>query len=1067
MAAGAMIGQILIIWISAAGSSASAIGTLLMGLFPGVLISRLPSQELFRLKSASWNELAPQKKSPVQDLLNTGFLLPVILSIVTMLLSWLTPELLTVSLRAGSQMFASSPSSLQSTGTAETLLALFFPAVIIGTLTAAAIVWHSPRIDADWTESSGSLAFGGLGLTMLLLHSEFSYPLAMTVSVLIFCATLLQVLAQGSPGGKVAGNPDTHSKQSGAAAAKSIFVTIASGFTMAAVAETMSMLISDSIPSILLTIFLTTLFVFLASRPLAKRLLSGYMMPSAALVLISSLPWLFSLLTNWNLSLKSSVSIPLVLLSLGAVQAAFFLMAALMPSLTAIESKAIPGYVSGWLLSLGVLAGLMLGLLVSGMADATTRLASGVTLQAFMIAVASLMRLPAGEKSLLSRLRTYSIRERLMAAGTLLLPALCLSLSLTARPNPGNSDQLLFSARSMAAVRLGMERELIPLSDSSRQVAAVSTSQGEVHVWRRSGHIFEFRRNGVSLGQVSADTDLTPQPVQEIMPAILPLVAHPSPNRILLLGDDTGICLRVCSHFPAQRIVAVREDLDVTELARQYTWAQQQPAPDQDERVTVLHEPASVVLQISPEVKFDVMIAASPPASTSTAAWEFTEEFYSLASRQLSDNGIFCQRFSHHDLGPEPLRQVIATAMSKFKNVVAIQTIPGEIVLLAGNTESRFLGEHILTRLQQDYIRDEIAAAGWDWAQVAILPMLDAADPVGMFSHRKPPHAVNIANSRFLMSLPIEVRRWNNRSMELQAEFSPHQLRLAEAIPPGEAHHEIKRRLSLISQQVEILAGMPDEPWTYRNSLRTEMQRNPRPPKEVIRNNEIIRTAHPTDLLHQQYFVTLSKAIRRVQTGDHSYEALVDLASFASHHEPLLSLFAYYELVRLHEMAKHPEPIAEYRHRLHTVFFTESSDASVRPVIAAMQHLMDHPEVVESDAERFDQLNSLIQKLIERWEARTAWEPRSARRVQIDVDQSVMVTNRAIEKLEQWAPTVRMSQSSFLKRRRFIHAALIRPLREYGEQVLAHRMKTESPAASQAANDDSLPLLLDPQDLTN
>src|SRR5690606_10601466 len=113
-------------------------------------------------------------------------------------------------------------------------------------------------------------------------------------------------------------------------------------------------------------------------------------------------------------------------------------------------------------------------------------------------------------------------------------------------------------------------------------------------------------------------------------------------------------------------------------------------------------------------------------------------------------------------------------------------------------------------------------------------------------SQQSPPAAVSVATGQFSLELPFEVTRRSPRAAELQAAFAPYQLRLAEAVPPGEAHQEIKRRLSLISQQVEILAGMPDEPWTYRRSLRTEMQRNPRPPKEVISDSKIIRTAHPT-----------------------------------------------------------------------------------------------------------------------------------------------------------------------------------------------------------------------------
>jgi hypothetical protein len=176
--------------------------------------------------------------------------------------------------------------------------------------------------------------------------------------------------------------------------------------------------------------------------------------------------------------------------------------------------------------------------------------------------------------------------------------------------------------------------------------------------------------------------------------------------------------------------------------------------------------------------------------------------------------------------------------------------------------------------------------------------------------------------------------------------------------------------------------------------------------------------------------------------------------------EPLLTHFAHYEIVRLHELAKHPSPADEFRHRLHIVFFTSTWDASVRPVISAIEQLVTQPELVADRGDRYDMLNALVQKLIERWEARTAWEPKSALRVQHDVDQSVRVTRLALEMMESISNAAHVDSADFLRRRRFINAALISPLRDYRDQVLAHRLKTEAPAESDAEEPNDMPLLL-------
>ena len=65
--------------------------------------------------------------------------------------------------------------------------------------------------------------------------------------------------------------------------------------------------------------------------------------------------------------------------------------------------------------------------------------------------------------------------------------------------------------------------------------------------------------------------------------------------------------------------------------------------------------------------------------------------------------------------------------------------------------------------------------------------------------------------------------------------------------------------------------------------------------------------------------------------------------------------------------------------------------------------------------------------------------------------------------MQDWCPAVSMSRADFLTRRRYINKMLIAPLRDYREQVLVHRIKTEAPSVADDAGD--LPLLIDPSDL--
>jgi spermidine synthase len=620
----------------------------------------------------------------------------------------------------------------------------------------------------------------------------------------------------------------------------------------------------------------------------------------------------------------------------------------------------------------------------------------------------------------------------------------------------------MFSPRTQAAIERGVEKELIPQSDANRLMKTAMGSTGEFSVWKRSGNVVEFLRNGVSLGKVSTDTNLSPQPAEEILPAIMALVSHPKPSRVLVLGDDTGACLRSCSHFPVQEIVAVRSDAKLTDLAQEFTWGGQDIPVDKDERVRILHVPQIVALKDRSLKSFDVVVASADAAQRLSGVSLFTVEFYSAVRSRMNSESVFCQRFRQHELGPEPVKQTMATMLQVFSHVGAVQTVPGEILLFATDSSKGLIDPEILARLQREHVQQEIASTGWDWSQVAVLPLVDARDPIGIFSHERPPKAISISHGGFALQLPFNTAKAGSRSEDLRLAFAPHQIQLIAKTPTGDDHAEVQRRLSALTQQLEILAGMPDQPWTYRKSLRMEMQRSPRPPQEIIQAGHVVKTSHPLDVFSRDYFLALGRALSAVTQHLPANDKIAEMERFTDNPEPLLSHFAHYEIVRLHELANHPDPANEFQHRLHTVFFTTSTDASVRPVIAAIEQLVRQPELVHAEADRYDMLNALVQKLIERWEARTTWEPKSAVRVQHDVDESIRVTNLALDLMEQHAAAANVNQSDFLCRRRYIHAALTGPLRDYRDQVLSHRIKSEKPAENSSEDPNDMPLLLNP-----
>lgn len=629
-------------------------------------------------------------------------------------------------------------------------------------------------------------------------------------------------------------------------------------------------------------------------------------------------------------------------------------------------------------------------------------------------------------------------------------------LSLAGPADLTSSAGVLFSGRSVAGYRSGFDVDLIRQSDSRRLLASATTANGRIGFWRTIGDQLEIRRNGFPLSYVSTNVHTSPQAAADALATVIPLVLHPSPSRVVLIGDEAAVGLHTCTNFPLLDITALRSDVQTTSAVRAQVWQHAARNPFDDERVRVQHEAVSVSLRRVPASSIDVIVADHGGANRPAAQFQYSQEFYRLIRTRLSGDGIFCQRLPRYDLGSQPVLQLVAAACRAFDRVAMIRLDAGELALLAGGPD--LIQGGLFERLQKPQVQQQLSRCGWDWSQLAALPIVDTADPFGLLEHVELPFAPSAANGYFAFRMTSETLRPADKNAEIRVAFAPHQRRLADVLPRSPGYQEFARRYAAVIQQNEILAAFPDQPWPYRKSLRSEMQRNPRPPLEVVRENRVTKVTHPADEHRKSYFVTLGEAIQQARDGFVHPRTLRELTQFTVRYEPLLSYFAHHELVRIHEHTGHPSPALELRHRLHSVYFTNADDLSVRVIAEAMEQLVKDPELLPTAELRYDHLNSMLQELVRRWDARRGHAPRSARQTQHDVEQCIRVANEALDALEEWSGSMDIAADDLRLRRKFVNRSLIAPLRDYQEQVVQHRLAHDVPVET-AATDDELPIL--------
>ena len=643
------------------------------------------------------------------------------------------------------------------------------------------------------------------------------------------------------------------------------------------------------------------------------------------------------------------------------------------------------------------------------------------------------------------RHRPITLRRAGMPAAFAACTLVALPLALTGYDAP-RAAQLLFSTRVFMMHRAGQETDSLPVLDDARLAARVEAEHGTLTLWKHHGLQVQIRESGIPRGLASLNSRVFPEYSAEVMQATLPLVLHEHPDRVLVLGLGGGTPVSTCLGFPVQKLTCVEGDRALVDAVRHVVWSQTPITPFEDARLRLLA--ADPVLAMSGRVdEQDVIIANPDHPSLWKSSPSFTLEFYKNVAARLAPDGIFCQRFQQIDFGPEPLRELAQTMRSVFKDTLAAEVAPGEYLFLGAKTPGGLQREGLVDRLSAPHVRRTLARVGWDWSVVLNLTVYDHA-ALGQFVGETKAVAVTAANGAFAFELPGEVMRWGNKSAELQAKLAPKGSSMLRWPILDGNDPDLLHRLSEVVGARELMTKFPDQPWAYRKTLKEQLTKRPRSAIEQV-SGTLDRVLHPEDRRRKVYLETLGRATGKASPPLESVRAIND---FVEPYDPLVTFFAHHEMAALHDRADQKDLKAELRHRLHTIYFADHRDRSVRNVAAALDLVATHPEIARSPRERFDLLNGLVQSMKARWDVRGSGRPSSARVALNDVDISMTSINRALGVMDDLAPQAEVSPTSWKARRTYIDRALVRPLRTYRSNMLPHHVKQKRVGEAKSAS---------------
>ncbi len=656
---------------------------------------------------------------------------------------------------------------------------------------------------------------------------------------------------------------------------------------------------------------------------------------------------------------------------------------------------------------------------------------------------------------------------------SILLAVFCLLIIsgsfVVSKYQPALSARLLFRTDISFALQQGTDFSELSAFDEGRLIDQIEGEQGTYTLWQHRGGQLLIRENGILVETISTNQRICPASSTSVMQVLFPWVLHENPQSILLLGLQGGTSVQTSLELPTKKVVCIEEDRALQKMVHQNIWSQAEFNPFQDERFQLLSVNPTLAT-CSERAKFDLIISSNNQTSLMKSTSCLTKEFYEKASKQLTEDGIFCQRFSQVDYGPMPLLSLLKTMQLVFSEVMVIETGASEMILLGTVSEKGLSRPQLLTRLQNHDIRKMLATVGWDWSYPLNLRAFDDAAIVKLLNKQES-SSNSVASDLLTFQLPVEMMRSTvnmTKSAEFEKLVADESGKLLKWAVAESEEQNVIERLAEVTGGQKLMANYPDQWWIYRKEVKKQIQQNPRPTIQLVHGEGLKKRMHPDLQRRLKYFTTLGKTKKKSKPTIYD---LVDIARFEFPYDPLMSYFLHQELIDIMPRVKGIDSRVELSHRLHSVYYGHRADRSIRNIVDTIHFMLNHPQLYDNRTTVVE-LDGLLQLLKGRWMLRGAFQPLETSVVLLDIKKTLQVTKLAFAEIERLEKEEKSSQllsrknnqlqqiamacdggdpvnqaanrREWTHRKTYLTRTLVRPLLTYRDRLLPQHQKEQS-----------------------
>jgi spermidine synthase len=324
---------------------------------------------------------------------------------------------------------------------------------------------------------------------------------------------------------------------------------------------------------------------------------------------------------------------------------------------------------------------------------------------------------------------------------------------------------LVVGRRATPAVVLAAALALVPLAaprwDSRRMHTGLSRSPGiMVALWRQgtldqaigSIEVRDMREGVDATVSVAGGGDrlslfVNGKPdasngvdmATQVVLGHLPLLLHPAPRDVLVIGMGSGVTLAAVTRHPVATIDLVEIAPEVLDLGDRYFRAENRGALH-DPRVAIHVEDGRNFVGFNTDRTYDVVISEPSNPWMTGVANLFTDEFFAEVHQRLRPGGILGQWFHFYSMDLGEIRTLVRTLHRHFGSVYVFafdREAAGDLMLFASDTPldfARLLG----TLGGAGPVADELRGFGFDGPDALMRSFVLSAENVDRFVTRAP-----------------------------------------------------------------------------------------------------------------------------------------------------------------------------------------------------------------------------------------------------------------------------------------------------------------------------------------